>query len=402
MAYQSERRSATGHHHETVSEHLRTAAAAALGGIVILAATPASATTYVTSIFASGLDNPRDLAFGPDGALYVVEGGTFNPGGPTTPSAEGGVLQYGDSGAITRVADGVQTRIVTGLPSLTDSSGGATGPQGIAFYGGTGYVAIGLGTNPAVRTTDLGGSTGAANLASLYSFGVDGSATRIADLGSYETLNNPAGGPIDSNPYHLAAGSGGLLVTDAGGNDLLGVTTGGAISTVAVFPGSGGIEAVPTGVAVGPDGAFYVGQLTGVPFIPGSADIFRVDPFDGTTSIYQSGFTNITDIAWGPDNSLYVLQFADAGIFAGGPGSIIRIAGDGSRSTVLGGLIAPTGLEVGSDGAIYVTNFSPVPGAGQVLRISAVPEPAAWTMMIAGFGLIGATSRYQRRRRESA
>lgn len=374
-------------------------AVAAFGGLIMAGTVPANAATYVASVFASGLDNPRDIAFGPDGALYIAEGGTFNPGGPTTSSAEGGVLHYGNSGAVTRVAGGVQTRVVTGLPSVTDDTGAATGPQGIAFAGGTGYVTIGLGTNPAARTTDLGSAPGAANLAALYSFGLGGSASHVADLGNHETVHNPAGGLIDSNPYHLVAGPDGLLVTEAGGNGLLNVTVDGTISTVAVFPASGGIEAVPTGVSVGPDSAFYVGQLTGVPFLPGAADVFRVDPLDGTISTFQSGFTNITDIAFGADGSLYVLQFADAGIFAGGPGSIIHVAGDGSRDTIFGGLTAPTGLEIGADGAIYVTNFSPVPGIGEVLRIAAVPEPSSWALLIVGFGVIGVTCR---RRRQAA
>jgi len=365
----------------------------AFGGLLVAGATSASALTYMSTVVASGLNNPRGIAFGADGALYIAEGGTLNPGGPSTTTPEGGIAEYGDSGSITRVLGGVQTRIVEGLPALTATpSGSASGPQDVAFYNGVGYVVIGLGGHPDIRTGDLGAAPGAANLASLFSFDV-GTFTKIADLGTYEKDFNPTGDQVDSNPFHLTAGPNGLLVTDAGGNDLLNVTAGGAISTIATFPAMGGIDAVPTGISVGPDGAFYVGQLTGVPFIPGSANIFRIDATDGTSSVYASGFTNITDIAWGEDGSLYVLQFADDGIFSGSPGSIIKIATDGTRSTVLGGLTAPTGLEIGLDGAIYVTNFSPVPGIGQVLRIVAVPEPATWALMLGGFALIGSTLR---------
>jgi hypothetical protein len=36
------------------------------------------------------------------------------------------------------------------------------------------------------------------------------------------------------------------------------------------------MQAVPTSVAVAPDGAYYVGQLTGFPFPVGGARVFRV------------------------------------------------------------------------------------------------------------------------------
>ena len=365
----------------------------------IFAPNAAHALVYVSSIVADGLDNPRSLAFDADGALYIAEGGTFNPGGPTILTSEGTVAAFGESGAITRVLGGTQSRVVTSLPSLTvidgPNAGAATGPQGITFYNGTGYFITGLGAHPDQRA-DLG--AGGENLASLFSFTAGGTATKIADLGSYELAQNPDGDQIDSNPFHLTAGPNGLLITDAGGNSLLNVTADGAISTVAAFPDLAGVEAVPTGVAVGPDGAFYLGQLTGFPFTPGAADIFRIDPDTGETTVFASGFTNITDIAFSDDGTLYVLQFADAGVLGGPPGSIQKLNADGTHELVYGGLIAPTGLEVGADGALYVTNFSPAPGIGQVLRIAAVPEPASWAMMIGGFAL---ASMAMRRRRAS-
>jgi len=367
-------------------------ALAAASVIATAGAVPANAVVYVSSVVAAGLDNPRGLAFGTDGALYIAEGGSFIPGGPSINGPEGPVV-FGASGAITRLAGGVQTRIATGLPSLANASGSAAGPQDIAFYNGLGYVLIGLGANPAVRGAELGADPAAANLASLYSFNSLGALTKVADIGTYEQTVNPAADQIDSNPFHLTAGPNGLLVTDAGGNSLLNITEAGAISALATFPDVNGADAVPTGISVGPDGAFYVGQLTGVPFDPGSANVFRIDPVTNDKTIFATGFTNITDIAWGQDGSLYVLQFSDAGILNGGPGSIQKINTDGTHELIFGGLIAPTGLEIGSDGAFYVTNFSPAAGIGQVLRIAGVPEPASWAMMIAGFALIGGMMR---------
>jgi hypothetical protein len=367
-------------------------ALAAASVIATAGAVPANAIVYVSSVIAAGLDNPRGLAFGTDGALYIAEGGSFIPGGPSINGPEGPVV-FGASGAITRLAGGVQTRLVTGLPSLAGANGTAAGPQDVAFYNGLGYVLIGFGGNPALRYTDLGADPAAANLASLYSFDSVGTLTKVADIGSYEQSVNPAADQIDSNPFHINAGPNGLLLTDAGGNALLNVTGAGAITAISTFPDVNGADAVPTGVAVGPDGAIYMGQLTGYPFVPGAADIFRIDPVTNDKTIFATGFTNITDIAWGQDGSLYVLQFSDAGILNGGPGSIQKVNSDGTHELIFGGLIAPTGLEIGSDGAFYVTNFSPVAGIGQVLRIAGVPEPASWAMMIAGFALIGGMMR---------
>ncbi|MBU3076247.1 ScyD/ScyE family protein [Sphingomonas quercus] len=357
---------------------------------VTIAAAPAEAVVYQSSIIASGLDNPRGLAFGLDGALYIAEGGTFN-NGPVGPSGEGPAA-YGTTGAISRVDNGVQTRIISDLPSFTNiNTGSASGPQDIAFYNGVGYFVVGLGANPAVRTNELGSAPGAANLGSLYSF-TGATVTKIADLAGYEASENPTGDQIDSNPYHLTAGANGLLVTDAGGNSLLNVTAGGAVSTAGTFADVG-YDAVPTGVSVGPDGAFYVGQLTGFPFPVGGADIFRIDPLTGIQSIYATGFTNITDIAWGADGSLYVLQIADNGLQNGPFGSIQKLNADGTHSLVYGGLFASTGLEIGRDGSFYVTQNSSAPGVGQVLRIFAVPEPATWAMMLIGFGAVGMMAR---------
>ena len=87
---------------------------------------------------------------------------------------------------------------------------------------------------------------------------------------------------------------------------------------------------LPTSVAVGPDGAYYVGELTGAPFATGAARVYRVvrgqDP-----EVYLEGFTTIIDLAFGPDGSLYVLQHSSAGgpppPFAA-PGSLVRVAPD--------------------------------------------------------------------------
>ncbi|MFN2316046.1 MAG: ScyD/ScyE family protein, partial [Gemmatimonadales bacterium] len=127
-------------------------------------------------------------------------------------------------------------------------------------------------------------------------------------------------------------------------------------------------EAVPTRVRRGPDGALYVSTLSGVPFMDGSAKIYRVVPGQAPTP-YLEGFKAITDFAFGADGSVYVVQFATGFLFFPSPGVLIRVAPNGVRTTLVSNLFHPTGIAIGADGAIYVSNRGTSSVAGEVLRI---------------------------------
>ena len=360
-----------------------------LGALAMLnVPTKAAAAGPGFTVVARGLDNPRGLAFGPKGELYVAEAGKGGPG-PCVSSPEGGTSCYGASGAVTRLWQGKQQRLITGLPS-TGNKGGKDGPAG-GFAGGPvdvavdkqGHLAIvvGLGANPQERAK-LG--MAGAGFGQLITMDGKGVWRTMTDVSAHEVAANPDGGEIDSNPYAvLADPNGGYVVADAGGNDLLRVDAKGRISMLAVFPdrmvkGPDGkqtpMQSVPTSIARGPDGAYYVGELTGFPFPKGAARIYRVVPGQAPT-VYAKGLNSVIALAFGRDGSLYALQIAKDGLAAaeknGFAGSLVRIAPNGTQTMVLSqGLVAPGGLAVGPDGALYVSNYSVFAGQGQVIRIA--------------------------------
>src|SRR5205809_5057974 len=80
-----------------------------------------------TKVFATGLNNPRGLKFGPDGSLYVAEGGVGGTnstvGSCTQVIADVGPYTGSKTGSrISKIAsDGTRTTVVDNLPSSQTS-----------------------------------------------------------------------------------------------------------------------------------------------------------------------------------------------------------------------------------------------------------------------------------------
>ena len=334
-------------------------------------------------VVARGLDNPRGLAFGPNGALYVAEAGQGGTG-PCGQSTEGEQVCFGKSGAVTRLKDGPQKRLIRGLPSLAGKDGSAaTGPSDVSVLGEAGSVRL------LVTVGGFGGkSDGARAISGNKRFqsilrAKGGKVERGANLLAYEIKHNPDGQQIDSNPNPLIASEDKRVVADAGANDLLEAKHG-EISTLAVFPnrkvkGPDGkpvsMQSVPDAVAKAPGGGYYVGELTGFPFPVGAARVYHV-AHSSKPKVYAKGFTNFVDVAVGPKGGLYVLEIAKKGLLqAFGPGGdftgrLVHISPEGKRKVVASkGLVAPTSVAVGPKGGIYVSNFGIFPDKGQVVRI---------------------------------
>jgi hypothetical protein len=333
---------------------------------------------------ASGLSNPRGIAFAPNGGLYVVEMGTGGPGpciaSPVFPNPP---RCYGPTGALTRIApNGVPgfARVATGLPSLVLATGAAEGgPADLSFHGMVAYVQIGFGGDPAQRA--LLGAPGAL-FGTLLQVKPNGKWRPLVDVANHEIVNNPAGGPIDSNPYGVLALPGRRITADAGANALIESLANGTTRTLAVLPpvAPGTRDPVPTSVTEGPDGALYVSQLTGFPFWQGTSSVFRIASDGSSTEVYASGFTAVVDLAVSANRDLYVLEIAvgqappfpppSPGL---GIGRLVRQCDGGTPEVVLGGLNFATGVALGPDGAVYVTNNGTSSTAGEVLRLEVEP-----------------------------
>ena len=104
-----------------------------LGGSAT-AAVKATAATKTTVV--SGLDNPRDLAFGGDGKLYVAEAGHGGSACFTIPQQ--GTNCVGFTSAVSRVniAGHSVHRVLSGLFSIAGTDGtAATGVDGVSLRG---------------------------------------------------------------------------------------------------------------------------------------------------------------------------------------------------------------------------------------------------------------------------
>jgi hypothetical protein len=332
------------------------------------------------------LDNPRKLFVAPGGVVYVTQAGSGGNKGKQR------CLRtcVGATGSVVKVVHGVATPVLTGLSSQALPGGlDAQGPVA-AMPGGSKYIVLMQDMQINSKGVNEVGLQHAGDL--LTSRGGKLAATVIADLARFEAQHNPDHGagpgpsyaqpPIDSDPYAFVPFRGGYAVVDAAGNDLLQVDPSGKISVLAVFPTRRTaltqaerkqhrptappalpVQSVPSSLAVGPDGALYVGEFTGWPYRIGAARVWRVVPGKKPT-VFASGFTNISDLAF-DGRDLLVLELASKGLQTPGSiGELIRLGANGTRTVLAStGLVQPTGLAVGG-GWIYISNYGTYPAAG--------------------------------------
>lgn len=329
-----------------------------LGGV---SAAAQSATEV--EVYAEGLVNPKGLAFGEDGTLYVAESGAPGDVMVPLPANFGGEGPIGTGGRISRIPPGGEREdFVTGLPN-------------IGLY--SGVEMLGAGSLAVLDGQLWEVSAGHMTVSPALSIvNPDGTLDPVADVGAFNDAHPPPASNGDAvpmgNPYDLVALGGNLYITDGNYNRVLEATPEGELDILAAWENS----PVTVGAAAGPDGALYVCQFSPAPYTEGTGRIDRVWP-DGT--VEEGVFGNLTtpiDVAFAPDGTPYVLQYAaefSAELLRYMPfgGAVLRVNTDGTTSPVVTNLVFPTSMTFGPDGALYVSNYGNESndGQGQVLRI---------------------------------
>jgi hypothetical protein len=342
-------------------------------------------------VLATGLNDPRGLEFGPDGALYIAEAGTGGTTSTVGTCVQGlpplGPYKGGPSARISKLGPtGKLTTLATGLPSFIALQGDIIGVADVAFLDGQLYALIAGGGCSHGNTDQPNGivkvdrNTGKwTYITNLSTFYMEHPAA-YPDAGDFEP---------DGVPYSLIANDGQLIAVEPNHGTITSTCLDGSTSEIIDVSFSDG-HIVPTGIA-SKNNNLYIGNLGQFPItsswekvITLSQDLGFTDTTPGFTTEpsdvkkfrianSRAGFTTIVSLKFGPDDLLYALELSDTpgGFPNPGDGKVLRLNADGTIETVVTGLQLPGGMTFGPDKALYISNAGDLgPGKGQIVRIA--------------------------------
>jgi hypothetical protein len=336
--------------------------AAALG-LVQTGVASVAAQQSTVEVVVDGLCNPRGLAVGPDGGVYVAEAGR---GGDQPVRAGFDQVPYniGRTARVTRVMpDGSWQVVLDALPSVKtpDDIFGATA---VAFVDDNLYVLTAAGgrdvgdpayDNAILRVDPLGEVGQVVNVTALN--------YQSPPLARLRDVRADVEGGV---PFGMTAFGGRLYITDGNLETVTEVGLEGSTRRLIELPAS---NRVLVGLTGAPDGSLWVAEYGPTPHPPGSSKISRLT-LDGELTVAWADLTEAIGVAFGPDGSAYALQFASRARVASS-GSLVRRWPDGRQETLVGGLNYPTGLAMAPDGGFYISEHGhkSEDGTGRVLHI---------------------------------
>lgn len=340
----------------------------ALLSVALLLGLGVSTWAQTVTTYATGLEFPRGLKFGPDGNLYVAEAGAggststdgmcdqvIPPVGPYTGGFTGRVSKVASNGTVTTVADN--------LPSQQNALGDVSGPADVGFVGRTLYV-----------LDNAGCSHGDAhNHAAILRIAHDGSFTAICDLSVFQQTHpvanpNPPDFEPDGEWYSMVVVGQTFYALEPNHGELDSIQLDGRIKRIIDISASQG-HVVPSALAF--DGRnFYEGNLGLFPITQGSETITKITP-TGKSRILVNGLTTVLGVAFDRQGQLYALETSVGVDFpTPGTGKVVKVNLDGSTDDIATGLSLPTAITFGPDGNLYISNwgFGP-PGMGEILKV---------------------------------
>jgi hypothetical protein len=285
-----------------------------------------AAVTATARLLTSGRQAPFGITLGPDGAMYVAEGGA------------GRVLRIDPAtGAVSTFASGFPVNLGSGV-------------QDVEFIGETAYVLVSFVTPEAFGGTGVDG---------LYRVDGPQSFTLIADIGAFNRANPP------ETDFFVATGvsvameryRGGFLITDGHLNRVLYVTRNGQVSVFRSFA-----NIVPTGLDV-LGSMIYMTEAGPLPHLPENGKVVTFDAQSSGVTEIASGIRLAVDVELGRGRTLFALsQGVWAGVEPGEPalpntGALVRVSEDGTVANVFAPLSQPVSMEIVANTA-YVVTFS--------------------------------------------
>jgi hypothetical protein len=356
------------------------------------------------SVLASGLHDPRGLALGPSGSLYVAEAGTTEgvftlpPGPPITDLSRDRCETYwpvapvvgGYTGRVSRInSRGTVSVVADELPSValnTLIGGDRMSAAAVAVVGQRLYALMsGAGCSHGHPSEPNG----------IYRIYANGVAQPVIDfsnllrgLNDVKDANDPTFEP-DGSWYSMVHAFGALYAVEPNRGTFVRVSERGEITVLAdlidaVNQTEGDGDQTWTTLTRRGD-HFYIGTLGRIDTDFAGA-VYRLSRDGSRIRRVVSGLHGVLGIAFDTRGRMYVLETTAPGVAPPlsdpSAGRLVRVERNGSLTPILTGLAFPTALIAGRDGAFYVTNCGyacndrtnfpaalPSLRAGQVLKV---------------------------------